>query len=187
MSSAVTCVDALYRNHAGYVRRALGRLAVPPAEVDDLAQELFLTVFRKAVALTDERAARAGLFQTARRVASNARRARDRAQARERATEPPRLDVCPEGRVTRRRAAERLERFLGALPPEQRSVFELSEIEGVPAPEIARRTGPNLNTVYARVRRLRGRWLARAAVMTVLVLSALVLLRSGCATEASEV
>jgi RNA polymerase sigma-70 factor (ECF subfamily) len=48
-----------------------------------------------------------------------------------------------------------LRRILDQLPEGQRSVFRLSDLEGMSAPEIAERLGLNLNTVYSRLRAAR--------------------------------
>jgi DNA-directed RNA polymerase specialized sigma24 family protein len=54
-----------------------------------------------------------------------------------------------------------LERALAELTPEQREIYELTELDGIPVKEIARATGLPLNTLLSRKHRatlhLRGR------------------------------
>ncbi|MBB3186619.1 sigma-70 family RNA polymerase sigma factor [Microbacter margulisiae] len=45
---------------------------------------------------------------------------------------------------------KRLEKALGELPPKQRLVFEMNELQGIPLSEIAQQTGDPLNTVISR-------------------------------------
>ncbi|MDR1180460.1 MAG: RNA polymerase subunit sigma-24, partial [Bacteroidales bacterium] len=43
-----------------------------------------------------------------------------------------------------------LERALAELPPEQREIYELTELDGIPVKEIARTTGVPTNTLLSR-------------------------------------
>lgn len=45
---------------------------------------------------------------------------------------------------------EQLEEALSELPPEQREAFELTEIEGIPAKEVAQTVGVSVNTLLSR-------------------------------------
>jgi RNA polymerase sigma factor (sigma-70 family) len=56
----------------------------------------------------------------------------------------------PETEYLRALVWTELERALAELPPEQREVFELTEMEGLPLKEIARTTGVAVNTLLSR-------------------------------------
>ena len=43
-----------------------------------------------------------------------------------------------------------LENALSELPPEQREIFELTELDGIPVKEIAETTGVAVNTLLSR-------------------------------------
>ena len=170
-------IEVVYRRFAGFVRRALARAGVRAGDVDDLTQEVFVTLHRKGGRFENDRAARAWLWNTARRVASNDRRARRRADARAPAWSPGPI-ADPEEQVRRREAERVLDRFADALPADARAVFVLSEVDGLPAPQIASRLGLNLNTTYSHIRRVRSRF-ARAVIAAVALLLVLAALLAG--------
>jgi RNA polymerase sigma factor (sigma-70 family) len=181
MSTALATAE-LYPAWSRFVRRALTRLGVPRADVDDLAQDVFVTLHRKRCTFANDRVARAWLYGTARRVASNDRRGRDRAALREPAwspIEPP----APDRVLEQAEAAAIVQRFAAALPRPARAVFELSEVAGLSAPEIANELGLPLNTTYSHIRRVRRRFARTVAVMIALLLVLVALLGAGCATE----
>jgi RNA polymerase sigma-70 factor (ECF subfamily) len=175
----------LYPQLRLFVRRVLARLGTPAADVDDLAHEVFFTLHRKGCTFTHERAARAWLYATARRVAANDRRARSRAALREpdwSPTEPPAPDVA----IERAEAAASVEHFAARLPQPARSVFALSEVEGLTAPEIADTLGLPLNTTYSHIRRVRQRFARSLLVGVTLLLLLVALLLAGCSTGAGD-
>lgn len=154
---------ALYRQHAGMVRRALRQLGVAPGSLDDAVQDVFVVLHRRIDELERDRSLRNWLWGIARGVASGYRRSarrRDRLHAALPAPEGPGL---PERGVARREAADILDRFLGSLDADKCAVFVLSELEGRRGPEIAEQLRVNLNTVYARLRAARQRFDAAMA------------------------
>lgn len=56
----------------------------------------------------------------------------------------------PETEYLRSLVWTELEAALSELPPEQREIFELTELEGIPTKEIAQTTGVPLNTLLSR-------------------------------------
>ena len=97
------------------------------------------------------------------RVASDFRRRAHRRRERLCAETPERTtETTPEGRAADREALAALEAALDGLPPPQREVFVLYEIEELPMNEIARALGCPLQTAYSRLR------LARSAVVEAL-------------------
>jgi RNA polymerase sigma-70 factor (ECF subfamily) len=179
--------DAVATAHRGFVRRVLAARGVAADDVDDMIQEVFVVLCRRGALFETPAAARAWLFQTARRVASSHRRSVARtSRARALTGAEPGAIASPEVWCQHREAAVALERFVHALPPADRAVFELSAYEGASGPEVARRLGLCLNTTYAKIRRLRRRW-ARALVVALLVALALalVLVGGGCSTHRS--
>jgi len=143
------------RTHFALVLRRLRRLGVPPADLDDAAQDVFVVAARRLDDLIVDRE-RAFLLGTAARVASTRRRAARR--RREDVTEP--FDEHGVGPVLATTAESALVRpllssLLGELCAETRAVFLLAEVEELPAPEIARELAIPLGTVGSRLRRAR--------------------------------
>ena len=149
----------LYRRHFGAVTRWVRSLGVPPEEAEDGAQEVFLVAHRRLSHLRDDASASAWLFGIVRGVAANRRRRRRRAQRREGsyAQERPREEADLDDVVDSRRAAERMQAYLDALPEKYRLPFLLYDLEDRPAPEVARMLGIGTEAVYARVRVARRR------------------------------
>ena len=54
--------------------------------------------------------------------------------------------------MRQRQTLERVGNFLTTLPPHQREVFELIDIEGMRGPEVSAALGVNINTIYTRLR-----------------------------------
>src|SRR2546423_11978941 len=68
---------SMFHAHFSFVWRSLRRLGVPPATIDDAAQEVFVVASRRLDAIETGKE-KAFLFGTAVRVASDARRAQTR-------------------------------------------------------------------------------------------------------------
>jgi len=150
---------ALVTEHVDFIWRSLQRLGVVDADVADAAQQVFLVTARKLDQVR-EGSERAFLFQTALRVAADARRTR----RRRREVPDEHLEAQPDDRPgpdeyaeARSRRAQ-LDHILDALPLELRAVFVLSEIEELTMAEIAVLTNTAPGTVASRLRRARVRF-----------------------------
>lgn len=158
--------DEVYRDHVSFVWRSLRRFGVPEAELEDAAHEVFLVVHRRLAEFDGAAAITTWLFAIARGVASNRRRSDARRQRRLEQAPEPAPPVDPNDQLERRDAAAAVERFLAGLPGEQRVVFELFEIEGLRAAEIAEALGANVNTIYTRLRAARLRFQEYVAALS---------------------
>jgi RNA polymerase sigma-70 factor (ECF subfamily) len=148
-------VRAIVLAHFDAVARLLRSLGVKEADVEDAAQQVFMVVARRADDLAPE-AERAFLFRTAVHVAAHARRtlARRREQVDE-APQPVGTPPAPDELLDQRRARERLDRILDAMPVDLRTVFVLFEIDEMPMPQIAELLQLPIGTVASRLRRAR--------------------------------
>ncbi|MFZ5439177.1 MAG: RNA polymerase sigma factor [Myxococcota bacterium] len=149
--------ESVYRQCFPGVWKTLARLGVPSAQLDDVAQEVFILVHRKLAELKDPSRLRAWTTSFAVRVASDVRRHHRR---RGQSEEVPETLVAPtttDGLTEQRQGLEVLQSVLGRLSDELREVFVLVELDELSGPEVAEALGLNLNTVYSRLR------LARAA------------------------
>jgi RNA polymerase sigma-70 factor (ECF subfamily) len=144
--------DAVFAQHAPYVWRALRRLGVPEADVDDVCQEVFLVVHRRLASFQGESAVRTWIYGIALRVASDYRRRPHRARERplEDAAEPA-TQAEQDVELDRRRALAWLDGVLDGLDDAKRAVFVLYEIEQVPMAEVAAAAGCPVQTAYARL------------------------------------
>lgn len=144
---------ALYAAHFRVVWRTLQRLGVYPGSVDDAAQEVFVTAFRKWDDFEGRASPRTWLLGIAIRVASDTRR-------KQRPTEEVSVELQmtgpgPESMAAAKEVGQRVELLLGQLDPERREVLLLVDVEGYSVPEVASATGTNLNTLYTRLRTAR--------------------------------
>jgi RNA polymerase sigma-70 factor (ECF subfamily) len=142
--------------HYDLVWRAVRCFGVPDAFAEDEAQRVFCIAARRLDQIAPG-AEPAFLFATARRVASDARRAaRRRPEAAEWEVDGL-YGVFPstEELVDQRRARQTLDEVLGEMPVELRVVFVLCEIEELTTPEIAATVGIPVGTAASRLRRAR--------------------------------
>lgn len=148
-------VEVFRAEHRG-VATLLRRLGVHPGDVEDVTQELFLTVHRKWAEYDPARPARPWLRGFAVRVAADYRQsARVRRERSDDAIDPtderPRADDQLVDHERRRLVLEALD----ALSPDRRDVMVLIDLEESTAPEAAEALGIPLNTAYSRLREAR--------------------------------
>jgi RNA polymerase sigma-70 factor, ECF subfamily len=154
----------MFDAHCEFVWRSLRRLGVPAAVTDDAVQEVFLIASKRLADIESGRE-RSFLFATTLRIASNARRAFARREARHDPVTDQVIDTSPDplDLVDRARAREALDRMLAVLEPELRSVFVLHELEQLSMSEIATLLALPPGTVASRLRRARQKLRAEAA------------------------
>jgi RNA polymerase sigma-70 factor (ECF subfamily) len=138
----------LFDAEFGYVCRALRRLGVQAGDLEDVAQELFVTVHRSLDEYDPGRPLRPWLFSFALRYAANYRRlARNQGHVSDEA-----LHGFAAGEGSSAEARDVVLRALAALDFERRTIMIMHDLEGFDAPEIASQVGIPLNTVYSRLR-----------------------------------
>jgi RNA polymerase sigma-70 factor (ECF subfamily) len=155
----------LVREQYQFIWRSLRRLGVPEADCDDAAQRV-LSVIAKKLPDIAPRAEKSFVFQTALRVASDARRAKGRARAVP--DEDAVASACdaaptPEEEVHRKEARARLDEILDGLSTELRAVFVLFELEEMTTNQIAAMLSIPPGTVSSRLARARQEFHALAA------------------------
>jgi RNA polymerase sigma-70 factor (ECF subfamily) len=152
---------SIFDREFAYVWRALARLGVRTADLEDLTHEVFLRVYRELPTCDTTHPLRPWLFAFAFRVASSHRRlARHRLEVVGNQLEPPDPAPAADEALARREAQQLVDRALGTLELEQRAVFVLHELEGCSIPDVAVALGVPLNTAYSRLRLARGRFAA---------------------------
>jgi RNA polymerase sigma-70 factor (ECF subfamily) len=168
-------VRSVFNQQFEFVWRALRRLGVADADLDDAVQEVFVVVHRKLPTFEGRSRITTWLYGICFRVASEF--SRSVKSKREDVTDamPEHADPAdgPEERVQGREARARLDEVLAMLDDEKRAVLVLFEIEELPAEVVAEIVGVPVGTVYSRLRaardeferaivRLRARWTHRA-------------------------
>ena len=150
----------VYDAHLDFVVRTVRRFGVVPAQVEDVAHDVFLVVHRRLPTFDASRGSlRSWLYGITRRVVLHHHRAahrRDRRLALVAVSQDPTPDL--EDEVARAHAASLVEQFLAELDEGKREVFVLADVEGMTAPEIAAAMNTKLNTVYSRLRAARQRF-----------------------------
>lgn len=142
----------VYADHGAMVWRSLRRLGVREADVEDVAQEVFVVVHRKLPEFDQRSTLKTWVFGICLRVASDYRR-----KAHVRREEP--VDQVPDSpqeapqpqAVERRQARAVLDAILDELDEDKRTAFVLFELEQWPMADVAQAMGCPLQTAYARL------------------------------------
>lgn len=148
--------EQVYAEHFAFVWRCLRGLGVRPSHLDDSAQDVFITVYRRLASFRGESSLRSWLYGIVRNVAANHRRSLGRKHDHEPLhDELPCWRPGPHELVADAEAAAFVERFSAGLDEKKREIFLLGVLEEWTMPEVADATGVPLNTVYTRLRSAR--------------------------------
>jgi len=157
-ATAAEQLSLIFAEHSPFVWRSLRRMGVKPADLDDMVQEVFLVVYQRIGDYQERDRVRSWLYAICMHVSSAQRR--KVARRREDVThEPPErlLAATQLQRVEDREALAFGQRLLSLLPPDQREVFMLYEVEHLSMAQIAEAVGCPLYTAYSRLRVARQR------------------------------
>ena len=149
-------LGALYDRYGRVVFGVLYRLLGVPEAAEEVTQDAFHAVWRRAATYRADRGAvRTWLLAIARNAAIDWRRTKGKRIEREAAIdEAAELveEIRVDDRVIADLRAERVREAVASLPEEQRIVLSLAFWSGLSQTEIALRTGTPLGTVKSRVR-----------------------------------
>jgi RNA polymerase sigma-70 factor (ECF subfamily) len=146
----------VYRDHAGFVWRALRRLGLPAPDAEDVTQEVFVVVLKKLDTFAHRSSLRTWLYGIAYRAASeHRRRAHVRSEVPTESVDPGAADPPQPESLDRKRAREQLDAILAELDEHKRAVFVFYEIEELAMNEVAEIVGCPLQTAYSRLRAAR--------------------------------
>jgi len=155
---------AIWDQFSPFVRAILRRILGPDSEVNDLAQDVFLKIFKDIATLRDPRAFRAFVMRVATHAAiSELRRRRVRRWlSLTRDGNVPDVSVRAVASSPERLAVGSLYRLLDELDPESRSAFVLHHIEELELREVAAAMEISLATVKRRLANAHERLLHKA-------------------------
>jgi len=161
--------DAIFRRYVNKVYRQIHRLIGNDAETEEIVQEVFLAVYQKCQSFRGESAFSTWLYS----LATNAclTRLRKRKRIKEisldgflpRYRDDGHHHVRPvfnwsdevEFRLEKDEVRELLQNAIDQLPPAEKAVIVLSDVEGVPDREIGEALGLSIPAVKARLHRAR--------------------------------
>jgi len=154
---------AIFECEFDYVWSSLRRLGVHTRDIEDVAQELFVHVYRRFDEYDPSRPIRPWLFAFAYRCASDWRRlARHRIEAQLDVEHRPSETPGPDHAIDAGRDRALVLQSLEGIDLERRAVFVLYELDETPIKTIAETLGIPLFTAYSRLRVARQEFAAAA-------------------------
>jgi RNA polymerase sigma-70 factor (ECF subfamily) len=145
-------VEGLFRDYGAFAWRVLRRLGVAERDVEDVCQEVFVTVHRRLPSFEGRSSAQTWLYGICVRTAADYRkRAIHRREVPVKEPYEGAIDANQESDTALREARATLDRILDALDDDKRAVFVLFEIEELPMTEVAIAVGCALQTAYSRL------------------------------------
>lgn len=148
--------------------RTLRYLGIRQDDLEDVAHDVFLHVYRHLGDYDPTRPLRPWLYAFAYRTARDFRQlARHRETNIEDVAQNIDAGPQPDHQLMQKQLQAMALRALEALDVDERGVFVATALDGLTAPEIAEAMGIPLNTVYSRVRRARNKFEAEVQRLTV--------------------
>ena len=151
----------LYARFFDFVWRSTKRLGVKPESMDDVVQDIFISIYKKLATVKSPESLRSWIYGVVRRTVSRYHRKRRSRHASGEALFA-RLEVDPQPRpptpldLTQQSDELKLVReLLDGIVQAKREVLLLAELEQMTAPEIAEVLAIPVNTVYSRLRAAR--------------------------------
>ena len=147
-----------YEQYFPLVWRWAARLGVPQHSLDDVVQEVFLTLYGRLDDFEGRSSLKSWVFGVTFGVVRNFRRRRSSAPAGDDGVEVDAIaaeGVHPEATATQKEAITLLQSILDSLGDDKREVFVMAELEGLNATEIGHLLGVSSNTAASRLRHAR--------------------------------
>jgi RNA polymerase sigma-70 factor (ECF subfamily) len=135
-----------------YVMRTLRRLSVAPADVEDMAHEVFIAAHGQLHRYDVSRPLRPWLFAFAFNIASHYRRKAKRETPLIEPDDLTHTGDAPDALLEKERKRRLVLAALDGIELSRRAVFVLHELDGFTCDEIARTLEIPVGTVYSRLR-----------------------------------
>jgi RNA polymerase sigma-70 factor (ECF subfamily) len=152
--SAAPAADftSVFAEYAGYVLGLVRRLGVRDADVEDVAQEVFIVVHAQLAGFEGRSTLKTWICGICvRKVSEYRRRAHRRHEVMPVSLPERGVDADQHGRLERSEQAALLQRGLSQLDEKLLAVFVLYEVEELPMVEVARALGCPRFTAYTRL------------------------------------
>jgi len=143
---------ALYQSHVDRLWRFARRLGVPPSEVEDVVQDVFVVAHRRLVEFDGAVPVTTWLYAIAFRTAKAHRRRWLRGRLARLVGFAPEPGRGPDADQDRRDAEAELAEILDQMSPKKRTVLVLHELEDLDGPAIAAILECSVHTVWSRLR-----------------------------------
>ncbi|MCB9702126.1 MAG: sigma-70 family RNA polymerase sigma factor [Myxococcales bacterium] len=180
MTDAERAFSKIYKEHGKLIWRLVRYFGVPHDEVDDIAQEVWLTAHLRFGEIDLKRPIRPWLAKVAHHHVSHRRRSEARSFRRIQAFAESGASDRVDDPWGARESAWVLQHLLSELPDAQLEALLLCEVEGYTAPEVSRALDVPVNTVSSRLRLARRHCHERAA--SIGVVAWVLILRAHSAT-----
>jgi RNA polymerase sigma-70 factor (ECF subfamily) len=141
--------EQIFEAELGYVWKTLERLGIPARDLEDVAHDVFVAVYRHLDRYDADRPIRPWLCGFAYRTASDYRRLARNRYERIGAELPGAFTASAQARLEARDLALRA---LQEVALERRVVLVMHDIDGHAMPDVASELGIPLNTAYSRLR-----------------------------------
>jgi RNA polymerase sigma-70 factor (ECF subfamily) len=157
--------DELVLSYDQHVRRILAQLSVPSGDVEDLAQEVFLRIFRNLHRFRGQSSFYTWLYRITVNVFFDHNKKRKRADVRLARLQSALVDVTnvrhdgedPYYACFNALTRDEFWKAIDALPEAFRTVVAMREVDDLSYEEIAAQTGISIGTVRSRLSRARAR------------------------------
>ena len=154
---AAPTFQAVYAEYFRFVWRCTRRLGVPHEALDDVVQEVFITIHRRLHTLQHQESLRSWIYAVVRKSVGTYHRSRKTRTALFAwdpvlDDTPSSLQPSPLDHAVMSDDVALLSRLLTQLDPPKREVLMLADLEEMGVPEIASGLGIPLNTAYSRLR-----------------------------------
>jgi len=152
--------EEIYRKTSGFVYNVAWRVTGNREDAEEIAQNVFVTVYRKLAGFRFEASLKTWLYRITVNLALNhvkkVSRARNVTVSYDDALAHPETGLeAAAASVQEPADRDRVERILEVLNPDQRACIVLRSIEGMSYQEIAQALNININTVRSRIKRAR--------------------------------
>ena len=143
----------IYASELSFVWNLVRRFGVPQEHMEDVAQDVFMVVYRKLGEFDRSRSIRSWLYGIAYRTSLSSFRKEGR-HAHGELEEDALVAAGDDGetKIGRQEDDEVVRKAISTIPPDRRGVFVLHELEERTMPEISAALDLKLNTAYSRLR-----------------------------------
>jgi RNA polymerase sigma factor (sigma-70 family) len=148
------CASAFQEQYR-YVHRTLLKVGVRRRDSEDLAQDVFLVMWRRWADFDDDRPLRPWLTGIALKVAADHQRKRSTSETPQERIELQDVRPHADDQLASESSRQLVMRALAQVPPKHRALLVMHELDDVPVDQLAKTLGVPKHTIYSRLRRAR--------------------------------